>query len=43
MSIGISEEHVELARSIREWAASLGGPELARAAESEPDATFAIV
>ena len=25
MSIGISEEHVELAGSLREWAASLGG------------------
>jgi alkylation response protein AidB-like acyl-CoA dehydrogenase len=41
MSIGISEEHVELARSMREWAASLGGPELARAAESDAGATFA--
>jgi alkylation response protein AidB-like acyl-CoA dehydrogenase len=41
MSIGISEEHVELARSLREWAASLGGRELARAHEGEADATFA--
>ena len=41
MSIGISEEHVELARSLREWAASLGGRELVRAAEAEADATFA--
>ena len=41
MSIGISEEHVELARSLREWAASLGGRELARDAESDADATFA--
>jgi alkylation response protein AidB-like acyl-CoA dehydrogenase len=40
MSIAISEEHVELARSVREWAASLGGPELARAAESDADPTF---
>ncbi len=41
MSIGISEEHVELARSLREWAASLGGREVARASESDPEATFA--
>src|SRR5690349_16476730 len=41
MSIGISEEHVELARSLREWAASLGGPEVVRAAEADPGATFA--
>ena len=43
MSIGISEEHVELARSLREWAASLGGRQAARDAESDPDATFADV
>jgi alkylation response protein AidB-like acyl-CoA dehydrogenase len=41
MSIGISEEHVELARSLREWAASLGGRELARAADGDADASFA--
>jgi alkylation response protein AidB-like acyl-CoA dehydrogenase len=41
MSIGISEEHVELARSLRDWAASLGGCEVVRAAEGDPDATFA--
>ena len=41
MSIGISEEHVELARSLREWAASLGGREAARDADSDADATFA--
>ncbi len=41
MSIGISAEHVELARSLREWAASLGGCEVARAAEGDADATFA--
>ena len=35
MSIGISEEHVELARSLREWAASLGGREAARDAEGD--------
>ncbi len=28
MSIGISDEHVELAASLRKWAAGLGGAEL---------------
>ena len=41
MSIGISEEHVELARSLREWAASLGGREVARDADGDAGATFA--
>jgi alkylation response protein AidB-like acyl-CoA dehydrogenase len=41
MSIGISEEHAELARSLREWAASLGGRDAARDAESDAGATFA--
>ena len=41
MSIGIAEEHVELARTMRKWAASLGGPEVARDAEGEADAAFA--
>jgi alkylation response protein AidB-like acyl-CoA dehydrogenase len=41
MSIGISEEHVELARSLREWAASLCGRAVVRDAEGEADATFA--
>ena len=41
MSIGISDEHVELASSLRKWAADLRGRELARAAEDQPDATFA--
>jgi 3-oxochol-4-en-24-oyl-CoA dehydrogenase len=40
LSIGISEEHAELAASLRKWAASLGGPDMARAAEDDPDATF---
>lgn len=40
MAIGISEEHAELARSVREWAATLGGPDLARAQESEAAAAF---
>src|SRR4051812_6336283 len=41
MSIGISEEHVELARSLREWAASLGGRQVVRDADGDADATFA--
>ena len=41
MSIGISEEHAELARSLREWAASLGGRQAARDAEGDAGATFA--
>jgi alkylation response protein AidB-like acyl-CoA dehydrogenase len=41
MSIGISEEHVELARSLREWAASLGGREAVRDVDSDAGATFA--
>ncbi|MFB9311969.1 acyl-CoA dehydrogenase family protein, partial [Nocardioides plantarum] len=40
MSIGISEEHVELASSLRAWAASLGGIEAARLAEADAEATF---
>ncbi len=41
MSIGISDEHAELASSLRKWAADLRGRELARAAEEDADATFA--
>ncbi|HEU5038131.1 MAG TPA: acyl-CoA dehydrogenase [Nocardioides sp.] len=41
MSIGISDEHVELAASLRAWAAGLKGRELARDAEEDADATFA--
>jgi alkylation response protein AidB-like acyl-CoA dehydrogenase len=40
MSIGISDEHVELAASLRKWAAGLGGAELARGAEGDPGARF---
>lgn len=43
MSIGISDEHVELADSLRKWAASLDGPAAVRAAEAEPAATYAEV
>ncbi|MBC9731851.1 acyl-CoA dehydrogenase [Nocardioides marmotae] len=41
MSIGISDEHVELADSLRKWAASLDGPALVRAAEGEAAEPFA--
>jgi 3-oxochol-4-en-24-oyl-CoA dehydrogenase len=40
VSLGISEEHAELAASLRKWAASLGGPDAGRAAEDDPTATF---
>ena len=43
MSIGISDEHVELASSLRKWAADLRGRELARAAEQDAEADFAPV
>ncbi|MQW75016.1 acyl-CoA dehydrogenase [Nocardioides sp. dk4132] len=43
MSIGISEDHVELAATLRKWASSLGGCDLARAAEGAEDAAFAGV
>ncbi|MEI5674024.1 MULTISPECIES: acyl-CoA dehydrogenase [unclassified Nocardioides] len=41
MSIGISDEHVELADSLRKWAATLDGPAVVRAVDTEPAATFA--
>ncbi|WP_193614712.1 acyl-CoA dehydrogenase [Nocardioides lijunqiniae] len=40
MSIGIADEHVELAASLRKWAASLDGPAAVRAAADDPAATF---
>lgn len=40
MSIGISDEHVELARSLQQWAADLGGADAARVAEADADASF---
>ncbi|MBZ5738803.1 acyl-CoA dehydrogenase family protein [Nocardioides mangrovi] len=43
MSIGISDEHVELAASLRKWAADLRGRELARAAEGAEGESFASV
>jgi alkylation response protein AidB-like acyl-CoA dehydrogenase len=43
MSIGISDEHVELAASLRKWASSGGALEAVRAADEQADATFADV
>ncbi len=40
MSIGITDEHVELAASLHKWASSLTGIEGARAVECDPAATF---
>lgn len=41
MSIGISEEHTELAASLRAWAAGAGGIDAARSSEGDPAAAFA--
>src|SRR6478735_5719380 len=43
MSLGISDEHVELAASLRKWAADLNGREVARGAEGEPSEDFGQV
>ncbi|HWJ68002.1 MAG TPA: acyl-CoA dehydrogenase family protein [Nocardioides sp.] len=43
MSLGINDDQVELADSLRKWAASLGPIEAARAAEGDAAATFADV
>jgi len=43
VAIAVSEEHRELAASVRAWAADLDGPGSARASESDPAATFAEV
>jgi alkylation response protein AidB-like acyl-CoA dehydrogenase len=40
MSIGITDEHAELAASLRKWAASLGAVEAVRAAEGRIDERF---
>ena len=40
MSIGITDEHAELAASLRKWAASLGAIEAVRAAEGRVDERF---
>ena len=43
MSIGISEEHAELAASLRKWAAATGGIALLREAETDAAERFAPV
>ncbi|WP_121251153.1 acyl-CoA dehydrogenase [Nocardioides ferulae] len=43
MSIGISEEHVELAASLRKWAAAAAGAAAARDAENDPETGFGQV
>jgi alkylation response protein AidB-like acyl-CoA dehydrogenase len=43
MSIGISDEHVELAASLRKWAEGCGGIDATRAAEGDAEASFADV
>ncbi len=43
MSIGITDEQVELAASLRKWAASLDPVEAVRAAEGDVDADFSAV
>lgn len=43
MSIGISDEHVELADSLRKWAVSLDGPAVVRAHEKDTTASFGDV
>ncbi|WP_370246794.1 acyl-CoA dehydrogenase family protein [Nocardioides sp.] len=40
MTIGITEDHVELAATLRKWALGLDGPAQARAAEADPHAAF---
>ena len=43
MSIGITDEHEELAASLRKWAASLGALEAVRAAEGRADERFDVI
>ncbi|GAA2153724.1 acyl-CoA dehydrogenase [Nocardioides koreensis] len=43
MALGITDEHVELAASLRRWAAGLAPTAAVRAAEGEPDEAFADV
>ncbi|WP_435741350.1 acyl-CoA dehydrogenase family protein [Nocardioides sp. SYSU DS0663] len=40
MSIGISDEHVDLAASLRKWAGTLEGPAVARASEERAEESF---
>ena len=43
MPIGVSEEHRDLAATLRAWARDLGGPAVARAAEGDPGERFDAV
>ena len=43
MSLGITDEHADMAASLRRWAAGLGATAAVRAAEGEPDEAFADV
>ncbi|MGZ6733546.1 MAG: acyl-CoA dehydrogenase family protein, partial [Nocardioides sp.] len=43
MPIGVSDEHRDLATSMRGWAEGLGGPALARAAEGQAAEVFDAV
>lgn len=40
MSIGVSDDHTELAATVRKWAATLGPQDATRAAEAEPGESF---
>jgi alkylation response protein AidB-like acyl-CoA dehydrogenase len=40
VSIGVSDDHTELAATVRKWAAALGPHDATRAAEAEPDESF---
>jgi alkylation response protein AidB-like acyl-CoA dehydrogenase len=41
MPVGVTRDHVELASTMREWAADLGGPAAVREAENDTAAAFA--
>ncbi|MGH8895366.1 MAG: acyl-CoA dehydrogenase family protein, partial [Actinomycetes bacterium] len=41
MPVGMTRDHLELASTMRDWAADLGGPAAVREAETDADAAFA--
>ena len=41
MPVGVTRDHLELAATMRDWAADLGGPAAVREAETDPAAAFA--
>ncbi|MGH3474312.1 MAG: acyl-CoA dehydrogenase family protein [Aeromicrobium sp.] len=41
MPVGVTRDHVELASTMRDWAADLGGPAAVREAETDASAAFA--